>query len=231
MKQNGNCAALIEALSDIEGKLNTIVADTENEFTGSVYAKLSKFQEALRPLLAAKKVFLTQDAMTITEENTKEKMISVTTYLMLGEASLEYGPLSMPTSEKADRANRIQKLGGAITFAKRYHLAAIFNFSAEEDDDDGADEENPGPAIQEESPRPKLEYDGLTFEEKKGLLKTLMLDPKVLDHERKMGAEALPDISEKTLMMALRDIRTLIDKRGGNSAETVKTFLKDKEIF
>lgn len=98
------------------------------------YADLSDLLEAVRPLLAANGLFVSQDCIR------RASMIDV--YTTIGHKSGEYvdfGPMSF------DAGSTPQAAGSAVTYARRYALLAALGMATEDDDGQAA----------AQTPRPK----------------------------------------------------------------------------
>lgn len=87
------------------------------------YASLDDILAATRPALAKHGIALTQD---VTNE---PGAVHLTTVLRRGTAELRFGPFTLPADGGA------QAIGSALTYARRYQLAAALAIAAEEDDD------------------------------------------------------------------------------------------------
>lgn len=91
------------------------------------YADLSDLLEAVRPLLAANGLFVSQDCIR------RASMIDV--YTTIGHKSGEYvdfGPMSF------DAGGTPQAAGSAVTYARRYALLAALGMATEDDDGQAA---------------------------------------------------------------------------------------------
>ena len=115
-------AALVAAQGDLS---NPIKAKKANTGTYSyTYADLAGVLDHVRPVLAKHGLGLVQDV------EVSEGRVGITTTLIHSSGeSLKFGPLA--ASAPVD----MQKLGSAITYARRYALVAALGIAADEDDD------------------------------------------------------------------------------------------------
>lgn len=89
------------------------------------YAALEDVIAAIKPHLAAAGLAVSQEA------HTTDGGVAVTTRLLHTSGEwLEAGPLVVPLSQQTPQA-----IGSAVTYARRYALAAILGIATEEDDD------------------------------------------------------------------------------------------------
>ena len=123
------------ALSKAQGKLKGAKKDTTNPFFKSKYADLSSVWEACRSALAENELAVIQSPMMV------DGFLMLKTKLIhsSGEFEESFMPISAPITAKA------QEMGSAITYARRYSLAAIVGV-APDDDDDGNTAQTTQPA-------------------------------------------------------------------------------------
>jgi len=123
-------AALVAAQGDLS---NPIKAKKANTGTYSyTYADLAGVLDHVRPVLAKHSLGLVQDV------EVAEGRVGITTTLIHSSGeSLKFGPLA--ASAPVD----MQKLGSAITYARRYALVAALGIAADEDDDGAAAKDAP----------------------------------------------------------------------------------------
>ena len=117
-------AALVAAQAELSNPIKTRKANTGSY--GYTYADLAGVIDHVRPVLAKHGLGFVQDVIV----NDGKVLVSTTVMHGTGEC-LEFGPIAAPAP--AD----MQKLGGAITYARRYALVAALGIAAD-DDDDGA---------------------------------------------------------------------------------------------
>ncbi|MCS4488398.1 ERF family protein [Streptococcus sciuri] len=99
----------------------------KNPFLGNKYATLSDIDKSLRKAFEGTGLSYSQDACTNVERGT----VSVTTTIHHESGEYRsYGPFELKPA-KAD----VQGYGGAVTYAKRYQVSAVFGIVADPDDD------------------------------------------------------------------------------------------------
>jgi hypothetical protein len=123
-EQSESIGKLAEALSAAQGAMEHAKKDSENPFFKSKYADLAEVWNTCKPVLSKNKLAVIQ-----TTSGTADNVTIITT---LAHASGEWirGKLTLKPV-KADP----QGVGSAITYGRRYSLAAIVGVS--QDDDDG----------------------------------------------------------------------------------------------
>lgn len=118
---------LAKALAIVQSKLRPAVKDASNPFFKSRYADLNSVWDSCRQLL-------TENGLSVVQTNqiTLEGVIVETILL---HASGEYigGELFLPLAKQDP-----QGVGSAITYGRRYGLAAIVGIVSDEDDDGNA---------------------------------------------------------------------------------------------
>jgi hypothetical protein len=125
--QSAGIGALAAALAKAQGAMTGAKRDSENPFFRSSYADLASVWDACRGPLSANGLSVIQ--------TTEAEGDCVTVVTTLAHASGEWvrGRLAM-TPVKADP----QGVGSALTYARRYALAAIVGIAPEDDDGNAA---------------------------------------------------------------------------------------------
>jgi hypothetical protein len=125
MTQSQSIGALAAALAKAQGSLKIAAKDANNPFFKSKYADLASVWEACRVALSTNGLSVAQ----IPEGADVEHMIMITTLM---HSSGEFISGSYPIKPvKSDP----QGIGAAITYARRYSLAAMVGVVSDEDDD------------------------------------------------------------------------------------------------
>ena len=96
------------------------------------YADLRSILDACRPALNRHGLFLTQRAEV---ESMTVKVETIVTHVS-GE-SLSSGVMAM-TAQASGKISAVQAMGSALTYARRYSLAAFLGVAADDDDDGNA---------------------------------------------------------------------------------------------
>ncbi len=129
MEKSEDIGILAKSLCEVQSKLAGAKRDSVNPFFKSQYADLSSVWDACRSLL-------TENGLSVVQTNSlphQESTTVVDTTLLHSSGQWISGSLEVPLA-KTDP----QGLGSAITYARRYALAAIVGISPEDDDAEGA---------------------------------------------------------------------------------------------
>lgn len=122
---------LAKALSHVQSSLRPAIKDSNNPFFKSKYADLNSVWDSCRELLAANELSVTQ------LPSGDDESVIVTTMLM--HSSGEWVSSAVRARPKASDP---QAIGSAITYLRRYGLAAVVGIVADEDDDGNASSGN-----------------------------------------------------------------------------------------
>lgn len=145
MRTSQETDKVVRALFNVKKELRPMVKDSANPFFKSKYLELSDILSNLEPILHGKGLFLTQG--TIVREGATLVVNRVT-----HEESGQYVESEFP----AEVANADpQKLGSAVSYARRYGLQALFALNVV--DDDGNAASGKGDRKSNFSPPPKKE--------------------------------------------------------------------------
>lgn len=131
----GIMAALLAAQADMP----PITKRHVNPFTKSKYADLGDIMAAVRPVLAAHGLFLTQDVTRNPGE--REIVVSTAVYDAAGEV-FQGAPLAVPLGG----GSPAQAVGAASTYGRRYSLCALLGIVADDDDDGNGPAPHAAPA-------------------------------------------------------------------------------------
>ena len=137
MNQSESIANLIKALSIVQGKLTYAKKDSKNPFFKSNYADLESVWDACRSLLAENGLAVMQFPGLYSD---LDKSMSLTTILTHTSGEYISQEMSVPVS-KVDA----QGAGSAITYMRRYALAAVVGVV--QADDDGNAASSPKPVV------------------------------------------------------------------------------------
>lgn len=124
MNKSQSIGELSKALSLAQKKIKSALKDAENPFFRSSYATLASIWDACRDPLSDNGLSISQPISTV------DGALRVTTILM--HSSGEYIESECPI---VTAKNDMQSMGSAISYARRYSLAAIVGVTV--DDDDG----------------------------------------------------------------------------------------------
>lgn len=128
MKKSESICDLAKALAQVQATLVPAKRDSTNPYYNSTYADLSSVWESCRETLA-------KNGLCVIQGNSigAEKTLIVETILIHESGQWVQSELALPLS-KADP----QGVGSAMTYGRRYGLAAIVGIVADADDDGNA---------------------------------------------------------------------------------------------
>jgi len=138
MNQSESIANLALALSIVQGKLTHAKKDSANPFFKSKYADLESVWDSCRELLASNGLAVMQFPGTYSD---LDKSMSLTTIISHKSGEWISQEMSVPVT-KPDA----QGAGSALTYMRRYALAAVVGVV--QADDDGNAASSPKPAVQ-----------------------------------------------------------------------------------
>lgn len=120
---------IIPAVMKVKAKLQAVTKSAANPFFKSKYADLNTHLDAVEPLLAEYGLILLQP-VKYSAANGQNTVASIIMHSSGQFISSEMGVLV----EKTD----MQKLGSAVTYARRYTLGSLLSMKAEDDDGESA---------------------------------------------------------------------------------------------
>ncbi len=123
---------LAGALAKAQGEMQPAEFDATNPHFRSRYASLAAITAAVRPALARNGLAVLQGACAAAGA------VTVTTRIVHASGQWIEDALALPVGERATP----QAVGSAITYGRRYSLAALAGVVAEEDDDANVAEEH-----------------------------------------------------------------------------------------
>ncbi len=144
MKQSDSLVKLAPALVAAQGELKAIKPDAKNPEFHSAYVSLDAIISTVRPVLARHDLAIIQGA-TAPHTDVDNELCNFTVETMLLHSSGEWimNSAIMPVVGRTKKGGEIgevnaQQAGGALTFGRRYALAALLCLAADEDDDGNA---------------------------------------------------------------------------------------------
>jgi hypothetical protein len=150
MNKSESIKAFSEALSKFQGEVKNPPKTADNPFFKSKYTPLDVIIDTAKPLLNKHGLSYIQSC------SGDGQNITVTTLIMHSSGEwVELDPLTL----KADKATA-QGAGSAITYGRRYALAAALGLASDEDDDgNGAEPKKPEPPKIIDDAKAKVVYD------------------------------------------------------------------------
>lgn len=127
MRMSDQIDKLAEALAKAQGQMKPAVYDGTNPHFRAKYATLTAVMESCRPALSANGIALLQSTVV---EGEPVARVGVSTMLVHTSGQWVLGTLHLKPVNDTPQA-----VGSALTYARRYSLAALVGIVAEEDDD------------------------------------------------------------------------------------------------
>lgn len=128
MNRSDSTAKLAEALAKAQGAMKAAAMGSVNPHFHSKYASLTEVMEAVREPFAKNGLAIVQSADT-----PEETGLLVTTILLHTSGEWIESSVHVPVE-----GGNAQKVGSALTYARRYSLATLCGVVADEDDDGNA---------------------------------------------------------------------------------------------
>lgn len=132
--QSASLGALAAALAKAQGAIKTAAKDSVNPHFKSKYADLASVREACQEALAANGIAVVQ------APSSAQGGVCITTTLLHSSGEWMRSRCIFPVSQ-----NSAQGYGSAITYGRRYSLAAMVGVAPDEDDDGNAATATPPP--------------------------------------------------------------------------------------
>lgn len=131
MKQSESIATLATALATVQQHITPVVKDRQNPHFKNNYATLDAIMESVRPLLAGQGLAIVQGGGSPVS-NADGNIVGAAVETMLVHTSGEYitSVIVLPIEK-----GTAQAVGSAITYGRRYGVAALLALTTEEDDD------------------------------------------------------------------------------------------------
>jgi len=124
--QSPDITELAKAMLKVQGELQPALKNRENTFSKSRYATLNSVMDACREILINNGIWLVQHPVPVEHGH-----LGLTTKLIHAESGQWQSSLMVMPLPKADP----QGYGSALTYGRRYSLAALVGIVTEEDDD------------------------------------------------------------------------------------------------
>lgn len=146
MKQSAEIAKLAGALVKVQAELKSISKDSTNPHFRNKYASLDTITEAVRPVLAKHGLSLIQGTSPVSDAEGRVTALTIESTLLHESGEWISTGVTMPVGTVAtkDKAGNVtgaeptaQTAGGAITYGRRYGVAALLALTTDEDDDGG----------------------------------------------------------------------------------------------
>jgi hypothetical protein len=122
---SGNTAEVSSAFVKAISEMDTLIAEKGKGNFGNKYVELADLLMVIKPILAANGLSVSQEPMA-----TEDGVGVATTILHSSGSTIEFVPLVIALADRKPHT-----VGSAVTYAKRYALAAIFGLEGGDDDD------------------------------------------------------------------------------------------------
>lgn len=116
-----------QKLLSVQKEVSPIVKDSDNPFYKSKYFDINKLIEVVKPVLSKHGIVLLQPLSHLATEG---KMVPAITTTLIDAETGEKITSTTPITELQDA----QKMGGSVTYWRRYSLQSILGLQAEDDD-------------------------------------------------------------------------------------------------
>lgn len=213
MNQSESIAKLASALSKVQGKLNGAKKDSSNPFFKSKYADLESVWDACRYPLAENELSVIQ-----TTDLIGDKPCLITTLAhSSGEWIRSVLPLFLPRQDS-------QTLGSALTYTRRYALAAIVGIVQVDDDGNMASRppvnRNEGNQVENMNfgPEPDVVNNGtLNFQEKQHIDVIMISNPSLEKQmKKKLNLENLHDMKKADYKRLIEWVNSKKEEKNAN---------------
>lgn len=134
---------LAKAYTAAFAEMTNAVKDRKNPHLGNDYATLESVLDTVRPVLARHKLSVYQAPQDVTVLEPGVYLVSVLTSIIHESGQSMTVRTQVPVSPQLDKKTGLQKvdaqrLGSAITYARRYALAAVCGITQTDDDGEAA---------------------------------------------------------------------------------------------
>ena len=199
---------LFTALHKAQQSFRPAIKDTANPFFKSKYADLASIWEACKDALSENDLFVSQ-----TTDLTEQGAVLIT---RVYHTSGEY--LESKTPIICAKQNDPQAFGSAMTYTRRYSLAATLGIITDDDDGEGAmvrtaDKVQPKPKEQ-----PKSEPQKSATAEQKATIKTLLSNDLITPEEETKTLAALDKLTSAAAAGLIGNIEQTIANRTKEAA-------------
>jgi hypothetical protein len=125
MKTSEKITNLTKSLFEFQGKVTSVKKNAKNDHFKNKYADLTSIIETINPILQ-------ECGILVTQHPNEDVLVTTVYHAESGEFMQSEQVLRMKD------LNNPQQQGSAITYARRYALASIFNLNQEDDDANSA---------------------------------------------------------------------------------------------
>ena len=160
MKTSESIVSIAPDLVKAQAGINGVAKDGNNPIFRSKYITLDSILLAVRPVLSANNLFLTQGITNVSKsEDGIVNAVEVESKLIHSSGEWVASSVVVPVTNNVDRNGKAMavdahRVGGSLTYGRRYSLSALLSIG--EDDDDGntaSGYQNQNQAPQQQAPK------------------------------------------------------------------------------
>ena len=160
MKTSESISSIAPDLVKAQAGINGVAKDGNNPIFRSKYITLDSILLAVRPVLSANNLFLTQGITHVSKnEDGIVNAVEVESKLIHSSGEWVASSVVVPVTNNVDRTGKAMavdahRVGGSLTYGRRYSLSALLSIG--EDDDDGntaSGYQNQNQAPQQQAPK------------------------------------------------------------------------------
>ena len=160
MKTSESISSIAPDLVKAQAGINGVAKDGNNPIFRSKYITLDSILLAVRPVLSANNLFLTQGITNVSKsEDGIVNAVEVESKLIHSSGEWVASSVVVPVTNNVDRNGKAMavdahRVGGSLTYGRRYSLSALLSIG--EDDDDGntaSGYQNQNQAPQQQAPK------------------------------------------------------------------------------
>jgi hypothetical protein len=200
---------LSKDFSKAQASFKKAMKDKLNPYFESSYADLSSIIDAIRPILAENNLSFIQTC------NDKENHASVSTFILHSSGQwINCGTVSVPVNKKD-----AQGYGSALTYARRYSLAAAFGVATEDDDANAATH----PGVKKPTPVQSRENTKQNYSSPP--------KPSPIPRPKPMAAKELTDFTSMERILAIQNLAKSLGKGESFLIDSIKKQLGHDNLF
>jgi len=220
LNKSDSIKELATALAKFNGEVARVAKDANNPFFKNTYATLDQIIDEVRPILQKNGLSIMQ-----IPSNDGDNVTLKTLLLHESGEWLESEPISMKPVK-----NDPQSVGSAVTYARRYSLAAFLSLNTGEDDDGNAATHNKPPAQKQQGqpsqPAQPTSTDGKATEAQVKKLNTVIGKLEKFGGTREQICNSLMDKPDVGKFGSVKDLTA---SQVSKAIQYVEAWIKSKE--
>lgn len=222
MQTSDSISEIFKALHKFQGEVSKIKKSANNPFFKSKYAPLSEIQDGTHDPLQNNGLFYIQSPSM--EDTLTTRICHVSGEWIEETFPLKYVPEYLKEKDKGGnvlyRGGEYvspQAQGSAITYAKRYHLAAMLGLNVDDDDDGNAAShrktQSNGQSFDQKKNTPAPVKPSAKVEDLRKELENLLNDEMITEKEKKESLNLIGSYSQSKLEESIIKVNKTIDQR------------------